>query len=102
MEKNKEKRESLEVQGLGLRESTAVGLGSISGWRTKIPQATQHSQNSNNNMKKNIYMYVQLNHFSVQQKHNTVNQLCFNKINLKEKSIASSFLVCILFTLYKV
>ena len=81
MEKNKEKRESLEVQGLGLRESTAVGLGSISGWRTKIPQATQHSQNSNNNMKKNIYMYVQLNHFSVQQKHNTVNQLCFNKIN---------------------
>ena len=58
MEKNKKKRESLEVQGLGLRESTAVGLGSVSGWRTKIPQATQHSQNSNNNMKKYVYIYV--------------------------------------------
>ena len=35
MKKNKKKRESLEIQGFGLSESTAMGLGSISGWRTK-------------------------------------------------------------------
>ena len=28
---------------------------------------------------KRIYIYVQLSHFAIQQKINTVNQLCFNK-----------------------
>ena len=35
---------SLAVQWLGLHAFTAVGLGSIAGWRTKILQAIQHSQ----------------------------------------------------------
>ena len=35
---------SLVVQSLGLCASTAGGLGSIPGWETRIPQASQHSQ----------------------------------------------------------
>ena len=35
---------SLAVQWLGLRASTAVGMLSIPGQRTKTPQATQHDQ----------------------------------------------------------
>ena len=34
----------LEVQWLGLCAFTAKGMGSILGWETKIPQATQHDQ----------------------------------------------------------
>ena len=35
---------SLVVQSLGLCASTAGDLGSIPGWETRIPQASQHSQ----------------------------------------------------------
>ena len=35
---------SLAVQQLGLRASTAGGTGSISGWGTRILHAAQHSQ----------------------------------------------------------
>ena len=35
---------SLAVQWLGLRASTAGGMGSIPGWGTKIPQAPRHGQ----------------------------------------------------------
>ena len=35
---------SLAVQWLGLCAFTAEGAGSVPGWRTKIPQATRHSQ----------------------------------------------------------
>ena len=35
---------SLAVQWLGLHSFTAEGLDSISGWGTKILQATRHSQ----------------------------------------------------------
>ena len=35
---------SLVVQWLGLSASTATGLGSISGWGAKIPQAVRHGQ----------------------------------------------------------
>ena len=35
------------VQGLGLHASTAGGTGSIPGWRTKIPQASQYGQKIN-------------------------------------------------------
>ena len=39
-----EDRNFLVVQWLGLSALTARGPGSISGWGTKIPQATQHGQ----------------------------------------------------------
>ena len=35
---------SLAVQWLGLRASSAGGTGSITGWETKIPHATWHGQ----------------------------------------------------------
>ena len=43
---------SLVVQWLGLRVSTAGGLGSIPGWGTKILQATQCGQ------KKRVVLYT--------------------------------------------
>ena len=42
--KQKEFWNPLEVQWLGLCAFTAKGMGSIPGWETKIPQATQHDQ----------------------------------------------------------
>ena len=33
-----------------------------------------------------IYIYIKLNHFAVHLKHNTVNQLGFNKVFLKIKN----------------
>ena len=44
MQKNEIGGNSLAVQWLGLRASTARGSGSIPGWETKIPQAAQCSQ----------------------------------------------------------
>ena len=44
----------LAVQWLGLHTFTAMGLGSLSGQGTKIPQAMQHSQKK----KKHIYIYI--------------------------------------------
>ena len=35
---------SLEVQELRLHSSNAQGVGSIPGWRNKIPYTAQHSQ----------------------------------------------------------
>ena len=40
-------RNFLMVLGLGLHTSTAGGTGSIPGWRTKIPQASQYGQKIN-------------------------------------------------------
>ena len=42
--KNNAAGNSLVVQWLGLRASTAWGMGSIPGWVTKIPQATRCGQ----------------------------------------------------------
>ena len=33
-----------------------------------------------------IHIYTHMSHYAVQQKHNTVNQLYFNKINFKIKN----------------
>ena len=41
------------VQWLGLDAFTAVGLGSIPGWGTKILQAKWRGQNNKNNKKEN-------------------------------------------------
>ena len=41
---------SLTVQWLGLRTSTAGDKGSILGWGTNIPHATQSGKNNNNKM----------------------------------------------------
>jgi len=40
------------VQWLGLDAFTAVGLGLIPGWGTKIPKAKGRGQNNNKNNKK--------------------------------------------------
>ena len=57
---------SLVVQRLGLSAFTAMGLGSIPGRGTKIPQATRHSQKNNNNnntfsLTRNVQKYFHVN-----------------------------------------
>ena len=47
---------SLAVQWLGLRTSTAGSTGLIPGWRTRIPQAVQHGQKNKN--KKRLKMWL--------------------------------------------
>ena len=62
LDSKEDSRNSLAVQGLGLRALTAEGPGSTPGQGTKIPQASGHGQKKQKNKKKRRFIVLSYAH----------------------------------------